>query len=240
MKKSTAVTLPVFFLLIPATLYLGLQLPGRSYYLTATLIILEILVPFFLAFEGRRPQARELVVVAVLCAIAIASRVALPLPHFKPTIAVIMLAGIAFGTETGFMVGAITALVSNFFVGQGAFTPWQMMAYGAAGLASGFFAQRGWLPRKPWALALFGFFAVMLWVGPLLDVCSLFLTPIQINRQTVTAIFTSGLVVNVVQASGAAATMLLLGRPLLEKLERIQIKYGMLSGGSGKNSTRGY
>ena len=228
MKKSTVATLLVFFLLVPATLYLGLQLPGRSYYLTATLIILEMMAPFFLAFEGRRPQSRELVLVAVLCAIAIVSRVAIPIPHFKPAFAIIMLTGIAFGAETGFMVGAVTALVSNFFVGQGAFTPWQMMAYGAGGMLAGLLAQKGWISRKPWALALLGFFAVMLWVGPLLDVCSLFLTPIKFTPETVVAIFASGFVVNVVQAAGAAVTMLLFGRPLLEKLDRIKCKYGMM------------
>ncbi len=228
MKKSTVVTLLVFFLLVPATLYLGLQLPGRSYYITATLIILETLVPFFLAFEGRRPQSRELVLVAVLCAIAIVSRVAIPIPHFKPAFAVIMLSGIAFGAETGFMVGAITALASNFFVGQGAFTPWQMMAYPAGGMLAGLLPQKACISRKPWALALLGFFAVMLWVGPLLDVCSLFLTPIQFTPETVAAIFASGVIVNVVQAVGTAVTMLLFGRPLLEKLDRIKLKYGML------------
>ena len=128
MKKSHIMSLLVFLLLIPATLYLGTRLPGRGYYITSTLIIMELMVPFFLAFEGRKPQARELVVVAVMAAIAISSRVAIPIPHFKATFAVIILAGIAFGPETGFMVGAITAFASNFFYGQGSFTPWQIMA----------------------------------------------------------------------------------------------------------------
>ena len=227
MKKSSIVMLLTFFLVIPLTLYLGTKLPGRSYYITSTLIIIEMLVPFFLAFEGRKPQARELVLISVMCAIAIASRVAIPIPSFKPTFAIIILTGIAFGPEGGFIVGAVTAFGSNFFVGQGAFTPWQMMAFGAGGLLAGFLAQKGWLKREPLWLAVFGFFAVMLWVGPLLDVCALFLTPITYSLSTVTALLLSGVPMNLSQAACTVVTMLLFGKPLLEKLDRIQRKYGM-------------
>ena len=77
MKKSHIATLLIFLLVIPATLYFGLRLTGRAYYLTSTLVIIEIIIPFLLAFESRRPQARELVVIAVLSALAVAARVAL-------------------------------------------------------------------------------------------------------------------------------------------------------------------
>lgn len=233
MKRASVVTLLVFFLLIPLTLYLGTKLPGRSYYITGTLIIMEMLVPFFLAFEGRKPQARELVLVSVMCAIAIVSRVAVPIPGFKPTFAIIMLSGIAFGPEAGFMVGAVSAFGSNFFAGQGAFTPWQMMGFGAGGLLAGFLARKGWLKQEPLWLALFGFFAVVLWVGPLLDVCALFLTPITYTFSTVIALFASGLPMNLSQAACTVVTMLLFGKPLLEKLDRIKVKYGMMQANDG-------
>ena len=67
MKKSHIATLIVFLVLIPLTLILGSRLSGRAFYVTSTLVIVELLIPFFLAFEGRRPQARELVVLAVMC-----------------------------------------------------------------------------------------------------------------------------------------------------------------------------
>lgn len=232
MKKTTAATLLVCVIMIPLTLFLGSQLSGKSYYLTSTLMIMEMMLPFFLLFEGRRPQAREMVLLAVLCAIAIVSRVVVPLPHFKPTFAVIMLAGVAFGPETGFMVGAITAFGSNFFVGQGAFTPWQMMAYGAGGLLAGALAKKGWLKTRPIPLAVFAFLASFLWVGPLLDLCTVFLMPVAPTWETVAAVYASGLVVNLLHALSSAVTMLLFGRPLLEKLERIKIKYGMMEPGS--------
>ena len=225
MKKSTIAALIVFLLLIPATLLLGRQLPGRSYYITGTLVIIEALVPFIMAFEGRKPQARELVVIAVLCAIAVAARAAIPLPHSKPMFAVIILSGFAFGAETGFLVGAVSAFASNFFYGQGAYTPWQMMAYGAAGLAAGLFFQRGWLKRRRLPMAIFGFFCVLLLVGPLLDTCSVFLMLTEITPKTAWPLYLSGLPVNASQAVCTFITILLLGEPFLEKLDRVKLKF---------------
>ena len=231
MKKSNIATLLVFFLLIPGTLFLGTKFTGRSYYITGTLIIIELLIPFFMVFEGRKPQARELVLIAVMCAIAIAGRVAIPIPNFKAIFAVIMLSGIAFGPEAGFMVGAISAFGSNFFYGQGPHTPWQMMAYGAGGMLSGFLFAKNRLPRKPWVMALFGGISVILWVGPLLDVSSFFLMMITVDWTTAMAIFAAGFPANASQAICTALVMVFLGRPLLDKLARIQLKYGMLEDG---------
>ena len=175
MKKSNIAMLTVFFLLIPATLFLGTKLSGRGYYLTGTLMILELMIPFFMVFEGRKPQARELVITAVMCALAIAGRVVIPVPNFKAVFAIILLAGIAFGPEAGFVVGAVTAFASNFFYGQGPYTPWQMFAYGAGGMLAGFcFRPRG-LPRNRWVMAVFGFVTVLLWIGPLMDLSTVFL-----------------------------------------------------------------
>ena len=233
MKKSNIATLLVFLLLIPATLFLGTKIPGRSYYITGTLIILELMIPFFMAFEGRKPQSRELVVIAVMCAIAIAARVAIPIPNFKAIFAIIMLSGIAFGPEAGFMVGAISAFASNFFYGQGPYTPWQMMAYGAGGMLAGFLFAKGRLPRKPLVMAVFGFLATVLWVGPLLDTSSVFLMLSDINWNSVLLTYTAGFSVNISQAVCTVLVMLLFGRPLLDKLDRIQVKYGMMEGEDG-------
>lgn len=227
MKKSNIATLLVFFLLIPATLFLGTKLPGRSYYITGTLIIAELMLPLFMAFEGRKPQARELVLIAVMCALAIIGRVAIPIPNFKAIYAIIMLAGIAFGPEAGFMVGAIAALGSNFFFGQGPYTPWQMFSYGAGGMLAGFFFAKGRLPVKAWAMAVFGFLTVVLVIGPVLDSMSLFLGFVALNKDTFAVVFLPGLAVNCSQGLCTAAVMLVFGKPLLAILDRIKCKYGM-------------
>jgi len=233
MKKSSIATLLIFLLAIPATLFLGSRLPGRWYYLTSTLIIVELLIPFFLAFEGRKPQAREMVVLAVMCALAVAARVAIPIPNFKAIYGIIMIAGIAFGPEAGFLVGAVAALSSNFFLSQGPYTPWQMMAYGAGGMLAGFLFGKGRLPRKPLFMGISGFLGVLLFVGPLLDTCTVFLAPISLNLKSVTAIYVSGFAVNVSQGISTFLVLFLLGKPLLEKLDRIKVKYGMMEADNG-------
>lgn len=227
MKRSHIAMLLVFLIAIPLTLYLGSQMTGRAYYVTSTLVIIEILIPFLLVFEDRKPQARELVVIAVLSALAVAARVVIPLPNFKAIFAMIMLSGIAFGPETGFLVGAVSAFASNFFYGQGAYTPWQMFAYGAGGMLAGLLFAKGRLPRKPVVMAVFGFLAVTFFVGPLLDTCSVFLTLPQIRFVTAWPLYLSGFPVNISQATCTALTMLLFGNPLLEKLERVKLQYGM-------------
>lgn len=223
MKRSQIAMLLVCLV----ALLLGAKLPGRGYYLTSTLVIVEILIPFLLAFEDRKPQARELVVIAVLSALAVAARVAIPLPNFKAIFAIIMLSGVAFGSETGFLVGAVSAFASNFFYGQGAYTPWQMFAYGAGGMLAGFLFAPGRLPRKPVVMGIFGFLAVTFFVGPLLDTCSVFLTLPQIRFATAWPLYLSGFPVNLSQGLCTCLTMLLFGRPLLEKLDRVKLQYGM-------------
>lgn len=236
MKKSHIATLIVFLVLIPLTLVLGSRLSGRAFYVASTLVIVELLIPFFLAFEGRRPQARELVVLAVMCALAVAGRVAIPIPSFKAIFAVIMIAGMAFGPESGFLVGAISALASNFFYSQGPYTPWQMMAYGAGGMLAGFLFAPNRLPRKPWVMGVFGFLAVVFFVGPLLDTCSVFLVMSRISLKGAMAFYASGFPVNLRQAIATGIVLLLLGKPFLEKLDRIQTKYGMLDAEGGKTA----
>ncbi|MBE6820487.1 MAG: ECF transporter S component [Ruminococcaceae bacterium] len=232
MKKSNIAMLIVFLALIPLTLFLGDKLPGKGYYITGILIIIELSVPFFMMFEKRKPQARELVVLAVMIALAVIGRVAIPIPHFKAVFAIIMLTGIAFGPEAGFIVGAITAFASNFFYGQGAYMPWQMMAYGAGGMLAGF-VFIGNKKRKPWVMAIFGFLANVLWIGPILDTSHIFIIMPEINLEAFIASLASGFPVNVSQGISTAIMMLVFGKPLLEKLDRVKQKYGMPDHKSG-------
>ena len=233
MKKSNVAMLIVFLALIPLTLFLGDKLPGKGYYITGVLIIIELAVPFFMMFESRKPQARELVILSVMIALAVIGRVAIPIPHFKAAFAVIMLTGIAFGPEAGFIVGAITAFASNFFYGQGAYMPWQMIAYGAGGMLAGFVFIKDKIPKKPWILAVFGFLSTLLWIGPILDTSHVFIIMPEISFSSLTASLASGFPVNVSQGISTAIMMFVFGKPLLEKLDRVKQKYGMLENENG-------
>lgn len=230
-------SLAIMVLLVPLAVVLFTRLK-QSFYLSGLTIIVLTIAAFFLHFESRKPQARELVLLAVLCALAVASRAAFGfVPHFKPMLAIVMLTGIAFGPEAGFLCGAISGFASNFIFGQGPWTPWQMFAYGIGGMLAGLFALCGILKKSPRAwrdggwwdilgLTVFGFLCILLVVGPLLDTSTFFMAGFSTSSPL--AIYLAGVPVNCVHGSAVALTMLLFGKPLLDRLRRIQIKYGMM------------
>lgn len=230
-------SLTIMVLLVPLAVVLFTRLK-QSFYLSGLTIIVLTIAAFFLHFESRKPQARELVLLAVLCALAVASRAAFGfVPHFKPMLAIVMLTGIAFGPEAGFLCGAISGFASNFIFGQGPWTPWQMFAYGIGGMLAGLFALCGILKKSPRAwrdggwrdilgLTVFGFLCILLVVGPLLDTSTFFMAGFSASSPL--AVYLAGVPVNCVHGSAVALTMLLFGKPLLDRLRRIQIKYGMM------------
>ncbi len=230
-------SLAIMVLLVPLAVVLFTRLK-QSFYLSGLTIIVLTIAAFFLHFESRKPQARELVLLAVLCALAVASRAAFGfVPHFKPMLAIVMLTGIAFGPEAGFLCGAISGFASNFIFGQGPWTPWQMFAYGIGGMLAGLLALCGILKKSPRAwrdggwrdilgLTVFGFLCILLVVGPLLDTSTFFMAGFSASSPL--AIYLAGVPVNCVHGSAVALTMLLFGKPLLDRLRRIQIKYGMM------------
>ena len=101
----------------------------------AFLLLAVALVAGLVAYERTRPPARVLALVGTLAALAALGRIAFaPLPNVKPTTDIVLIAGTALGSAAGFAVGAVAALVSNLFFGQGPWTPWQMAGWGLCGL----------------------------------------------------------------------------------------------------------
>ena len=116
---------------------------GREYYLAAILIIAISIFLFMWSFEKRKPKTREVVVLVVMTSIATLGRVIFfMLPQFKPCVAIIIITGIMLGKQSGFLCGALTAFVSDFFFGQGPWTPWQMFAFGIIGFISAIVFQK--------------------------------------------------------------------------------------------------
>ena len=106
-----------------------------TWQLAASAILLVALAAGFAWYERRRPDARVVAMVAVLAALAALGRIAFAaVPNVKPTTDIVLISGYALGAGPGFAVGAVTGLTSNFFFGQGPWTPWQMAAWGAAGV----------------------------------------------------------------------------------------------------------
>lgn len=222
----------VVVILVPATL-VGSWIAGSGrYYLSSVLLIIYAMVPFFVSFEKRRPQAREIVTLAVMCAIAVASRAAfIMIPFFKPMTGIIIITAMAFGPETGFLTGAISAFVSNFIFGQGPWTPWQMFAFGMAGFLAGILSKKNIISaEKKVPAAIFGGLVVLFVVGPILDTSTLFGMSSMINPESAAAAYLSGLPVNIVHGVATVLTVFFLAKPIIEKLDRIKLKYGMMGG----------
>jgi energy-coupling factor transport system substrate-specific component len=113
-----------------------------TWQLGSSLLVLAALAAGFAWFERSRPPSKLVALVAALAALAVAGRVVFAaIPNVQATTDVVLLSGYALGAAPGFAVGAVGALVSNFFLGQGPWTPWQMLGWGAVGLAGAVLAR---------------------------------------------------------------------------------------------------
>lgn len=189
--------------------------------------MLVALVPFFLRFEKRRPEARELVVIAVMAALAALGRVVFaPIPNFKPTTAIIIITAMAFGSEAGFLTGATAAVVSNFFFGQGPWTPWQMFSWGMIGFVAGILRKAGLLQGKI-SLAIYGLLSGFAfgWVMNLWFIIG-FINPI--TWQALAAAYISSFWFDFTHAVSTLIFVLVLAKPWINKLDRIKVKFGLL------------
>ena len=229
-EKRTIVSLLMMLLLVPPILYLSVAIfHGQNYLLFGLLIIFFAMVPFFMVFEGRKPKPREMMVIAVLAAIGVAGRaVFFMVPNFKPIAAIVILTGVSFGGEAGFLVGCFIIMVSNMFMGQGPWTPWQMFAYGLIGFLAGVLFQKGILKAKKLPLCIYGFLSVIFIFGGIMNPASVLMSYGRLTVASVLAFYISGLPVDLVHAASTVFFLLVLSRPLLEKLERIKHKYGLI------------
>jgi len=109
----------------------------------------------FAWYERKRPDARIVALVATLAAFAALGRIAFAaLPNVKPTTDIVLVSGYALGGAPGFVVGALAGFSSNFFFGQGPWTPWQMGAWGVTGLLGAGLARVCGRRANRWLLAV--------------------------------------------------------------------------------------
>jgi hypothetical protein len=179
----------------------------------------------FAWYERKRPPARVVGVVAVLAALAVVGRLAFAaFPNVKPTTDIVLFAGYALGAAPGFAVGAIGAIASNVFLGQGPWTVWQMAAWGAVGIGGGLLAwgTRGReLGRVELAIycgiAGFAF-------GALMDVYQWTLAARQ-DLSTYLAISATSLPYNIAHAVGNVVFCLLIGPVFVRSLRRYRRRF---------------
>ncbi|MBQ8236667.1 MAG: ATP-binding cassette domain-containing protein [Oscillospiraceae bacterium] len=233
LSNRTKATILLSVLLIPLTIWGGLKIDGgRKYMLISFAIIFETMLPFFLIFEGRKPQARELVILSVLSALAIGGRaVFFALPGFKPVAAMVILTGVAFGAEAGFMVGAMTMFCSNVLFGQGPWTPWQMFAMGMMGLLAGVLFRKGILHRERFSLSVFGGLVTFLIYGGVMNPASILMYQPNPDWQMILTACITGVPADAIHALATVMFLWFLSEPMLEKLDRVKVKYGLMENG---------
>jgi len=226
-KTKTAVLLSL--ILVPVTIWSGMYFFGdRKYYFISMLVILESVIPFAVIFENRKPKARELVMISSLTAIAVAGRMAFfMLPQFKPISAVVIISGIAFGGETGFLVGALSGFISNFFFGQGPWTPWQMFALGLMGLLSGIIFKNGLIKSTKITFSVVGFFLTLIIYGGIINFASVVMYQSRPTAEMFISAYSMGIPFDLIHAVSTVFFMYFTAEPVLEKLDRIKIKYGL-------------
>ena len=165
----------------------------------------------------------------MLCALGVAGRAAFfMLPQFKPVLALTIISGVALGGETGFLVGAVTMLASNVLFSQGPWTPFQMFAMGIIGFLAGALFRRGWLRRSRAALCAFGAIAAVVIYGGIMNPVSALLYARTLEWKVIAAYYVTGFPVDCVHAAATVFFLWVLAEPMLEKLDRIKVKYGLV------------
>ena len=296
-RKRLELTAVLIFLIIPALIALTVFLGSKRLYMPLSLLILVmIMAPFFMIFERRRPRAREVVLIAMMSALTVASHtffhIAFPV---QIGTAMVIISGISLGPEAGFLIGAMSRFVCNFYMGQGAWTPWQMFCWGLLGFLAGlafnrelsedsgisnfkkiitpllcvifselvayisfllwpgndktFFGwrvylfgiiglllavifQKGKLKTDNLTMAVFTFVVTFVIYGGIMNFAAMCLSmnepgSLGIGIKALKALYVSGVGYDFYHALTAAICVFVIGTPMVKKLERIKIKYGI-------------
>lgn len=221
---------PVALAVVPAAL-LACAATGTDAAGGLTLLATVAAVALMLVgFERERPALRQLMPTAVLAAMAAAGRILFaPIPDVKPVSAIAIVAGATLGRRSGFVVGALAALLSNAFFGQGAWTPWQMYAWGLVGYLGGAIASRGWLDEGPRLAARLSVLGVAsgLFYGLILNGWYVIAYVRPLAWPGVLAAFAAGLPLDLVHGVATAGFLTAIWLPWGRQIRRVVAKYGL-------------
>lgn len=220
-KVFTYIILLIF---IPATVISGcIIFREKQYAFISSAVTILTCAAFLLSFERKEHSAQILTIISALTALCIVSRILFaPLQGFKPVTALIIITALHFGGEAGFMTGAMTALISNFYFGQGPWTPFQMLTWGLIGLFSGLLS--GLLKKNKAWLLIYGAIAGILY-SMLMDIYSVLWYDGRFNLSRYIITVASSLNFTIVYAVSNVIFLLALSKPIGKKLERIKYKF---------------
>ena len=223
LRRLLSVLIP--FVIIPAAVLIFAFGPLKKHYALASLLVtLMALVVFSCGFERRKTGTRRLILVAVMTALSVTGRFIFgAIPGFKPITAVVVITAVYLGGEAGFLTGALSAIISNFYFGQGPWTPFQMLSWGLLGLLAGLLNRP--LRRSRALLSIYGVFAGAVY-SMVMDVWTVLWYNGGFNASLYTAAMLTALPHTLSYAISNVVFLNLLARPFGEKLDRIKIKYG--------------
>ena len=203
----------------------------EDYYLYLSLgVALTAILLLVTRFERRQIEARELVLLAVLAAIAAVSRVPFAsIPSVQPTTFVIMMSGLVFGAGSGFIIGAVAALASNMILGQGPWTPWQMVAWGLVGFSAGLLRKRK-IMQVTWGRILFGIAWGFLF-GAIMNLWGLLAftqSGSELDTNILLSYFAGSALFDIMHSVSNVIFLLVFGGVWIKILTRFKRKYGLL------------
>ncbi len=223
--KKKILRFAILLFAVPAVIIIGTLAAGsRAYVWLSICVAVLSCVPFFIAFEKKSGTGRMLIL-AVLVALSVLGRFAFSaLPHFKPVTAIVVIAGIYLGAESGFLCGALSAVLSNIIFGQGPWTPFQMFSWGLIGFLAA--TASPLLKKSKLALAIYGVFSGILF-SLLMDGFLALWAEGKFSLSRYGAFIVAALPVTAVYAVSNVIFLLALSALMGEKLERITKKYGI-------------
>lgn len=216
----------IICLLIPAVILGGALLFEEKQYVWLSLCVSVLAcIPFFLRFERRETSTKKLILIAAMVALSVVGRILFtPLPGFKPVTAMVVITAMYFGSEAGFMTGALSAVISNFSFGQGPWTPFQMFSWGMIGLMAGLLAHP--LKRSKIALTVYAILSGVMF-SLLMDIWSVLWADGFFNIARYLAAMIAALELTVIYAVSNVIFLLLFSKPIGKILDRIKNKYGL-------------
>ena len=219
-RDALRILLP--FVAMPALVLLGaVAFSGQRHLIVSLGMVCMALLFFLTGFERKKTGGRRMVIVSVMTALCVVGRF---IPLFKPVTALTVLTAMYLGGEAGFLTGALAAVLSNFYFGQGPWTPFQMLAWGLIGLVAGWLAEP--LKKRRWLLLLYGVAAGAAY-SFIMDVWSVMWYAGELNWGLYAASVTAALPYTILYAASNFAFLYFLARPFGQKLARVKLKYGV-------------
>ena len=228
MKKSHL--LLIIIVIIGVIAFVLPALPGSTlgnsinWGIITTALVILCIVAFLFEFEGTVHNSKEIALISMMATLSAALRIPLAaIPGVQPCTFLIICTGYVFGPIAGFMVGAMTALISNFFLGQGPWTPYQMLAWGLIGIIAAYF--RRFHPRRK-ALAFFGLLCGYIY-GAIINIWfwSSFIYPLTIT--TFTASMLNSIWFDTLHAVANVTFLAIFGMRTITILERFKKRFSI-------------